>query len=201
MTNRHLSVKTGWIKNRFGSKKGLLLFTYHQMLYWLGFYRHYKNIDFSRVRRLVFVCQGNICRSPLGEAVARSLGVKTFSFGLDTRGDAPADPRAITWAETNGYALESHRTRRVENYVPEEGDLLIAMEPKHANNLKNRFSYSSTQITLAGLWLRSPMVFIQDPFNTNSKYFSLCEIRVAKASEMLASAFSRASGNTLPNAK
>lgn len=177
-----LSVK---IKNNYGSKLGLLRYAVYELLRILGFYRSFKKVDFTQVQRLVFVCHGNICRSPLGEAVARKQGVATISFGLSTRGNAPADPRAITWAEANGYELLRHRTLRVDQYQPQIGDLLIGMEPKHVYALSKNFCHSPVQITLAGLWLNSPIAYLHDPYNTDQKYFSRCETFVVSATNEL----------------
>lgn len=163
------------IKNRFGSKKGLLRYCAYESLRIAGFYKSLTKIDFTRVERLVFVCQGNICRSPLAEAVAFKQGVPAISFGLDTRGGDPADPRAIAWAQANGYNLQQHITKRINQYVPQEGDLLIGMEPKHIRKLREKFGQSPVQITLIGLWLESPLAYLHDPYNSNSEYFSHCE--------------------------
>lgn len=183
-----LSVK---IKNRYGSKQGLLRFWSYQLLRILGFYRALKKVDFAQVQRLVFVCHGNICRSPLAEAVARKQGIATFSFGLSTRGDAPADPRAIAWAGAHGYDLGQHRTVRVDQYQPQVGDLLIGMEPKHIHALTAEFAQAPVQITLAGLWLKSPIAYLHDPYNTGEKYFSRCETFVASATDELIKRLSR----------
>jgi protein-tyrosine phosphatase len=70
--------------------------------------------------KLLFVCMGNICRSPTVEAVAR---VEFARAGLDIEVDSAgteryhvghhADPRAISMAEENGYPLSGHRARQV----------------------------------------------------------------------------------------
>jgi len=166
---------TELIKNRYGSKKGLLRYFAYEVLRVLGVYRNFTKVDFTQVKRLVFVCHGNICRSPLGEAVAREQGVPTTSFGLDTRGGDSADPRAIAWAQANGYNLNEHITQRVDQYTPQAGDLLIGMEPKHIRQLKAQFAQAPVQITLIGLWLQSPLAYLHDPYNARPEYFSRCE--------------------------
>lgn len=163
------------IKNRYGSKRGLLRYVNYELLRMLGAYRRFKKIDYTAVTRLVFVCKGNICRSSLAEAVARKQGVPSISFGLDTRGNAPADPRAIAWAAANGYDLRQHITVRVDQYQPQAGDLLVGMEPQHAYELAQRFAQAPVQITVLGLWLPRPFAYLHDPYNTNARYFDRCE--------------------------
>lgn len=170
-----------YIKNRFGSKKGLLRYLHAELNHRFGLYNEFKKVDFDRVSRLVFVCQGNICRSPLGEAIARMHGTDAKSFGLDTRGGDRADPRAIDWATARGIDLSLHTTSKVDDYLPLEGDLLIGMEPLHAQALKNRFAQHPVQITLAGFWMKSPCIYLHDPFNTDHYYFDKCEQAVSEA--------------------
>jgi len=173
------------IKNCFGSKKGLLRYIAYEVLRALGVYRKLAKVDFAQVKRLVFVCQGNICRSPLGEAVARQHGIPAISFGLDTRGNDSADARAIVWAEANGYSLQAHKTCRVDQYEPQEGDLLIGMEPRHIRKLQKIFAQAPVQITLVGLWLKSPLAYLHDPYNANIQYFTRCEQLVADSTNEL----------------
>lgn len=175
------------IKHRYGSKKGLLRYLAYELLRMLGVYRSLTNINFAQVKRLVFVCQGNICRSPLGEAVAKQQGVPAISFGLDTLGGKPADPRAIAWAQANGYNLQDHITKRVDQYEPQAGDLLIGMEPKHIRKLQAHFAQAPVQITLIGLWLKSPLAYLHDPYNTKPEYFSRCESAVANSAQKIIS--------------
>lgn len=177
---------TGFLKNRYGSRKGFLRFCYYEVLRRCGFFRSLKQIDFQQVVRLVFVCQGNICRSPLGEFVAREKGISAISFGLNTRGGDHADPRAVNWALSYGLDLAGHRTQRVDEYQPQQGDLLIAMEPAHIKKLHELFFNTPVQITLAGLWLETrPFAYLHDPYNTNGFYFERCEQQVYDCVQVL----------------
>jgi protein-tyrosine phosphatase len=70
--------------------------------------------------KLLFVCMGNICRSPTVAAVARvefaraGIAVEVDSAGTeDYHVGASADRRSIAIAEVNGYPLASHRARQV----------------------------------------------------------------------------------------
>lgn len=162
-----------WIKHTFGSKKGMLRFFYFQFLLRVGFFRRYKNIDFTKINRLVFACAGNICRSPFAEAAARKHGVNCMSFGLDTRGGDPADPRAIEIGRQMRLDLDSHVSQTLSSYKPEPGDLLVVMEPLHLKMLPE--SLRNSPVTLVGFWLQSPIAYLHDPFNTTLEYFEKCE--------------------------
>lgn len=85
--------------------------------------------------RILFICMGNICRSPTVEAVARveftkaGLDIEVASAGTeDYHIGNPADPRAISMAEANGYPLAAHRARQVVESDFSHYDHLLVMD-------------------------------------------------------------------------
>jgi protein-tyrosine phosphatase len=96
-------------------------------------------------RRILFVCTGNICRSPTAEGVARSLAEKLGleeHFEFDSAGthgyhvgDTP-DPRTIAAARQRGYQLAHLRARRVTEFDFIRFDHVIAMGRDHLDWLQ-----------------------------------------------------------------
>ncbi|MCB0869531.1 MAG: low molecular weight phosphotyrosine protein phosphatase [Solirubrobacterales bacterium] len=93
--------------------------------------------------RILFVCLGNICRSPSAEAVMRGLiereGLEGFEIDSAGTGDwhvgSPADPRAIAAATERGVAIGG-TARQVEPADFGYFDLILAMDrSNHANLL------------------------------------------------------------------
>jgi protein-tyrosine phosphatase len=93
--------------------------------------------------RILFVCLGNICRSPSAEAVMRGLLAREGIEGVevDSAGTGvwhignPADPRAIAAASERGVEI-SGAARQVRPADFEEFDLILAMDrSNHANLL------------------------------------------------------------------
>lgn len=95
---------------------------------------------------ILFVCMGNICRSPTAEGVARTLidreGLSGRVAKLDSAGthgyhagEAP-DPRAIRIAKSRGYDLSRLRARQVtpDDFV--RFDYLIAMDRANLKHLQ-----------------------------------------------------------------
>ena len=97
--------------------------------------------------RVLFVCLGNICRSPTAEAVVRALAaleapeleVEVDSAGTAGYhiGDAP-DPRMRAAAARRGYDLNSLRARVVEPGDFERFDLILAMDRENLAVLHRR---------------------------------------------------------------
>lgn len=88
--------------------------------------------------RLLFVCSGNTCRSPLAEALARrgitELGLKEVavaSAGTSAWDGSPASDGALLVGLERGLDLSSHRSRQLTRDIVAEADLILAMGDNH----------------------------------------------------------------------
>lgn len=103
--------------------------------------------------KILFVCLGNICRSPTAEGVMQHLvnerGLQSY-FYIDSAGTSayhigePANSKSQQTANKHGVKLHS-RARRFEEADLEEFDLIFAMDNENLENIKhldsrNRFS-------------------------------------------------------------
>ena len=85
-----------------------------------------------------------------------------------------ANVPALRFAKDRKISMEIHRTTRIEDFVPEDGDLFVAMEPHHAAVLKRRDWGVSHQVTLLGLWVDAPRPVILDPFGQDEGVYTEC---------------------------
>lgn len=163
-----------FIQARYGSARGLVRLWLSQAARLAGAYRRFEQIRWNDVTRLVFVCSGNICRSPYAEQRATLAGFPSISIAL--RGDSgrPADPAARTAARQDGVDLDAHRSTSVQDAALQPGDLLVAMEPWQARELLDRYEGSGMQVTLLGLWTRPRRAHLHDPFTLSDTYFRSC---------------------------
>lgn len=90
------------------------------------------------VRRLLFVCSGNTCRSPLAERLAvreaRNRGVEGLevrSAGTFAGRGAPASSGAVIAARRSGLDLSGHRSSPLGPDLVEWADLVIVMTAAH----------------------------------------------------------------------
>ncbi len=97
------------------------------------------------VFRVVFVCTGNICRSPTAEAVMRKLVagagladlIEVSSAGLAGWHEGKdADARSLSALRARGYTLR-HRARQVRTSWFSEYDLFIALDSGHLLELRS----------------------------------------------------------------
>jgi protein-tyrosine phosphatase len=96
------------------------------------------------LKKVLFVCTGNICRSPTAEGVLRQLakdaGVDIHVESAGTHdyhvGNAP-DARTQKHASGRGYDLSAQRARQVRKRDFEEFDLIVAMDRGHLEILQD----------------------------------------------------------------
>ena len=95
-------------------------------------------------RSVLFVCTGNICRSPAAEGVFRKLAADTGLDGYivaDSAGTTdyhtgqPPDSRMQSAARARGYDLSRLRARQVEYEDFGRFDLVVAMDREHRDAL------------------------------------------------------------------
>lgn len=101
----------------------------------------------ERALRVLFVCTGNICRSPTALAVFRAMA-EDFGvaerFAADAAGlrdchtGRPPDPRALAVAARRGYDLSELRARPVEAGDFEHADRIVGMGSWHVEQLAAR---------------------------------------------------------------
>ncbi|MBW1779898.1 MAG: phosphotyrosine protein phosphatase [Deltaproteobacteria bacterium] len=149
----------------------------------MGNLRHLEEITWTRVVRLVFVCRGNICRSPYAQAKTKSLGYDAASFGLNADGYSACDPTAVRIALERGVDLTGCRSCHADTFSIKDGDLLIGMESWHAERLQTLTKESGSQVTLLGLWVQPPRPHIEDPYGLGDAYFHTCFLWIDAAVE------------------
>lgn len=170
----------------FGGKRALLRSGAYATLAALGGARKYRLIEWSRVERIVFLCKGNICRSPFAEAVARKHGQLAISSGVDATNGSPASPDAIRIAAEFGVNLVLHRAIHVQDVELTARDLVVGFEPFHVNRfMSSKVNSTSCQITLLGAWLHPANLYIHDPYSSHMTYFRSCFDRINRAVEIL----------------
>ncbi|HAU90970.1 MAG TPA: protein-tyrosine-phosphatase [Alteromonas sp.] len=94
-------------------------------------------------KAVLFVCLGNICRSPTAEAVFRhkadEAGLKLTIDSAGTHGyhtGSPPDKRSQAAGQERGYSFKGLKCRRVSDSDFETFDLILAMDQSNLENLR-----------------------------------------------------------------
>jgi protein-tyrosine phosphatase len=103
----------------------------------------------DRKTAILFVCLGNICRSPLAEGVFRSVAAeqgRAAEFEVDSAGTggwhvgSPPDPRSIAVAGDYGIDISSQRCRRISDGDFDRFDLVLGMDRDNIGDLLSQSS-------------------------------------------------------------
>jgi protein-tyrosine phosphatase len=134
---------------------------------------------------VVFVCQGNTCRSPFAHHCCReaTCPFPVASFGLSTSTGRPADVTAVGVARRFDIDLSAHEAIDLSDFAIADGDLLFVMEDRHIRALAPAIAGRDVQVALLGLWYRPYFALIYDPHSLSPEYFASCFRRIAIAVE------------------
>ena len=94
------------------------------------------------MKKILFVCSGNTCRSPMAEAIAKKTFSKDGSFygqftsaGSSAREGQPASPLAIKVAKANSLDLSNHQAKLLNRTLVREADLIVVMGSNHRETI------------------------------------------------------------------
>ena len=170
------------VAHRYGTWRGAVRALLAYGALHAGLLRRYRLHHPGRVRRVVFVCLGNICRSAYAHQVAAGLGMEVASIGLSTCTGAASPATAVQAARRRGVDLSGHRATDLQDFAVLPGDLFLVMEGRQAAELRQRLGHrTDVQVALLGLWCRPAMPHLHDPFTLSDGYFDQCFYRVRQS--------------------
>ena len=144
--------------------------------------------------RLLFVCTGNICRSPWRRCTHRPQGrarriIEARSGGVLGIIDKPADPLAVKVMGEINIDLEGHRSSGVTDEMMDWARYVLVMELHHAIKLRERFpAHEDKVLVLANF---GGMREVKDPIGGWRWKFRRCRADVIRCVDNFL--------NTLPN--
>lgn len=102
---------------------------------------------------VVFVCQGNICRSPFAEEVARREGegrIAVASAGLMYRPGRPTPAHGIAAAAARGIDLSGHRSSFLTADMAQAAGLIVIFDDINLAWLRDRYPHLQTPVVMLG---------------------------------------------------
>jgi protein-tyrosine phosphatase len=148
--------------------------------------------------RICFVCTGNICRSPMAEAIFRSLITRggyagRVSVASAATGDwhvgEPADPRTIAALAAHGYDATRHRARQFDPEWFPDLDLVVAFDRGQERTLREWAVSDQDRAKVQLLMTFEPdgsgTMDVPDPYYSDAALFDSVLATIERASTAL----------------
>lgn len=139
------------------------------------------------VRRVLVVCFGNICRSPVGARLlaarlaGRGAAVEVCSAGIGALVGHPADAMTRRVAEANGLDLDGHAGRQFTRELGRAQDLILAMEAGHRREIGRIAPDLSGRVMLFDHWTGGRD--IPDPYRQSEALHRAVFAQIAAAAD------------------
>jgi protein-tyrosine phosphatase len=152
------------------------------------------------MRKLIFICSGNTCRSPLALAAWRALqkeggapaDIEADSAGLLAETGAGAASHTTHIAHSWQQDLSNHAAKSLSESAAKNADWLVVMNAAHAFALRECFSVDEHKVLLLGNFdaqIQNPEIL--DPFGGSREAYETCAARIRRAVAGLAKAIER----------
>ena len=179
---------TSWLQAQHGRKQGLLRLALARANFLLTTPHNVtvpQNIHWQDVRRVIFICKGNICRSAYAEACLKNLGIESVkSFGTKATTGAVSSDQAKKAALLSGVDLNTHTATSLSEYQLQVGDLVLGFELSHIESIP---ATPGVLMSLVGLFHENYYPHIEDPYGLSLEYYETCFTRIDQSLLKIAS--------------
>ncbi len=134
------------------------------------------------MNNILTVCIGNICRSPVAEALLKAaLPEKNiWSAGLAALSGHAADKTAQEIAQEHGLDISAHRAQQISSYMCTQADLILVMETAHKQELEQKYPFTRGKVHCLGNTNPSQKTEIADPYRKDRAAFETSHQLIAQ---------------------
>ena len=121
---------------------------------------------------VLVVCIGNICRSPMAEALLKArtpAGVHVHSAGIGALVGEAADPISVQLMQDRGIDITAHRARQLTTEMVRQAELILVMEATHMQDIHASTPTACGKVHCLGEWGETD---IPDPYKKSPEYFA-----------------------------
>lgn len=133
---------------------------------------------------ILFVCKGNICRSPFAELYARHhapAGIMVCSSGSYPTANRPSPEAAILAASEHGIDLTRHRSRVLDEAQGAQADIILTFDRHNFEEVRLAYPQVRDRVFPLGALTDGGELDIPDPFGGDAEQFRKVYATIAEA--------------------
>jgi protein-tyrosine-phosphatase/predicted ATP-grasp superfamily ATP-dependent carboligase len=139
---------------------------------------------------ILFICYGNICRSPFAEAYLRKIvpsGIQIRSCGYYTVADRVCPAEAVFAAKKYGVDLSDHRSRVINDEMIQQSDVIFVFDEKNFQEITRKYPQIMDKIWFLSQATQESPVAILDPYSHDLVIFEEVYGKIADNIKIVAS--------------
>ena len=147
------------------------------------------------IRSVLFVCKGNICRSPFAASYLgaklkeRNCPIEVSSAGLESTPGGKANPIASAVALQDHISLAAHVTKPITDDLVHQADLIVVMEFMQYMDLIKKYPEAEGKLFRLGDFHNGFAKEIWDPYGGTNADFEFCFRMIRRCCDNLVGAF------------
>ncbi len=124
----------------------------------------------GQIRKILLVCYGNICRSPLAEQIVRKLmpDMTVTSAGFHRKTGRKSPTNVLEAARQLGVDLTSHSSKLIDTKMVSEAQLILVMDSENLAAMERCFPDAMERCLPLGIFQLVPQLDIEDPYGKSA---------------------------------
>lgn len=130
----------------------------------------------SDTSKILFVCKGNICRSPFAQYYAQKVfpsSVKISSSGYHEKTGRKCPWKAIKAAKEYNIQLKNHRSSLVSKDLIQDSQFIFIFDEENRKTLHSQFPYAKNKIYFLGSLNEKLATIINDPYGKEFSQYKI----------------------------